>query len=115
MSIFGKITLDAMSDESSSASASSVERRLLLEDLAHYCTYANAAYGWKGLAFAGRFHLLGRNNRVLARLTGADRRDIVQANWHSKANRPVRSLFVLCSTLLTNPVPFFFLLDATCL
>jgi len=59
----------------------------LLEELAHYCTFANAAYGWKGFAFCGRLHF-GGNNRVLVRSTGIDKRDIVTANWHSKANRP---------------------------
>ncbi len=59
----------------------------LLEELAHYCTFANAAYGWKGFAFCGRLHL-GGDYRVLARSTGIDRRDIVTAKWHSKANRP---------------------------
>mmetsp|Transcript_2618 Transcript_2618/g.4786 ORF Transcript_2618/g.4786 Transcript_2618/m.4786 type:complete len:418 (+) Transcript_2618:1-1254(+) len=59
----------------------------LLEELAHYCTFANAAYGWKGFAFNGIWRL-GDNNRILARSTGINRRDIVTANWHSKANRP---------------------------
>ena len=62
----------------------------LLEELAHYCAFANAAYGWKGFAFCGRF-ALGGNNRVLVRTTGIDRRDIISSNWHSKANRPVSS------------------------
>ena len=60
----------------------------LIEELDHYCTFANAAYGWKGFAFCGRLHLFGGNNRVLAKSTGIDRRDIVTANWHSTANRP---------------------------
>ncbi len=60
----------------------------LLEELAHYCSFASAAYGWKGFAFCGRLHPFGGNYRVLARSTGIDRQDIVTANWHSKANRP---------------------------
>jgi len=61
----------------------------LLDDLAHYFAFANAAYGWKGFAFCGRWRIFGgNNNRILARSTGIDRRDIVTANWHSKANRP---------------------------
>ncbi|KAL7530845.1 hypothetical protein ACHAXR_010145, partial [Thalassiosira sp. AJA248-18] len=59
----------------------------LFEELAHYCAFANAAYGWKGFAFCGRLHL-GGNNRVLVRSTGIERRDIVITKWHSKANRP---------------------------
>lgn len=61
----------------------------LLEELAHYCAFASAAYGWKGFAFCGRLHPFGGNYRVVARGTGIDKRDIVAANWHSKANRPV--------------------------
>lgn len=60
-----------------------------LEELAHYCIFANAAYGWKGFAFCGRWRVLGGSDRVLVRSTGIDRRDIVATNWHSKANRPV--------------------------
>mmetsp|Transcript_8296 Transcript_8296/g.17707 ORF Transcript_8296/g.17707 Transcript_8296/m.17707 type:complete len:462 (-) Transcript_8296:39-1424(-) len=60
----------------------------ILADLAHYCTFANAAYGWKGFAFCGRWHFLGGNSRILMRSTGIDRRDIVATNWHSKVNRP---------------------------
>lgn len=59
----------------------------LLDELAYYCAFANAAYGWKGFAFCGRLHL-GGDYRVLARSTGIDRRDIITANWSSKANRP---------------------------
>ena len=66
----------------------------LLEELAHYCTFANAAYGWKGRAFCGRWHIIGGNNRVLVRSTGIDKRDIVTTNWHSKANRPVSTYLV---------------------
>ena len=61
----------------------------LVEELAHYCAFANAAYGWKGSAFCGRWHLFGGNNRVLVRATGIDKRDIVVTNWSSKVTRPV--------------------------
>lgn len=60
----------------------------LVEELAHYCAFANAAYGWKGSAFCGRWHLFGGNNRVLVRATGIDKRDIVVTNWSSKVTRP---------------------------
>lgn len=60
-----------------------------IDELAHYCSFASAAYGWKGFAFCGKLHHpFGGNYRVLARSTGIDRRDIVTANWHSKANLP---------------------------
>lgn len=59
-----------------------------VEELAHYCLFANAAYGWKGSAFCGRWHLFGGNNRVLVRSTGIDKRDIVVTNWSSKVTRP---------------------------
>ena len=61
----------------------------LLEELAHYCSFANAAYGWKGFVFCGRWHPFGGNNRMLLRTTGINKRDLVTANWHSKASRPV--------------------------
>jgi hypothetical protein len=58
-----------------------------IDELARYCPFASAAYGWKGLAFCGRlWHPFGGNYRVLARSTGINRRDIVTANWHSRAN-----------------------------
>ena len=60
-----------------------------IDELAHYCSFASAAYGWKGFAFCGKLkHPFGGNYRVLARSTGIDRGDIVTANWHSKANLP---------------------------
>ena len=66
----------------------------LLEELAHYCSFANAAYGWKGFVFCGRWHPFGGNNRMLLRTTGINKRDLVTANWHSKASRPVSALSV---------------------
>ena len=77
--------------------------RELVDDLAHYCAFANAAYGWKGFAFCGRWHPFGGNNRMLIRSTGIDKRDIVTANWHSRANRPVSASFgALCLLLFMN-------------
>ena len=60
-----------------------------VEELAHYCLFANAAYGWKGSAFCGHWNLFGGNNRVLVRSTGIEKRDIVVTNWSSKVTRPV--------------------------
>lgn len=59
----------------------------LLDELAHYSHFASVAYGWKGGLFCGGLQF-GRNNRVLSRRTGVKMEDIVQANWHSRANRP---------------------------
>lgn len=59
----------------------------LLDELAHYSHFASVAYGWKGGLFCGGLQF-GQNNRVLSRRTGVKKEDIVQANWHSKANRP---------------------------
>ena len=60
-----------------------------LNNLAYYAKFAHAAYGWKGLAaFCGRLHL-GGDSRALVKRCGITRRDIIMANWHSKANRPV--------------------------
>jgi hypothetical protein len=40
----------------------------ILEELAHYCVFANVAYGWiPGVAFCGRFHF--GNERTLIRTT----------------------------------------------
>lgn len=76
-----------------------------LHDLAYYAKFAHAAYGWKGLAaFCGRLHL-GGDSRALMKRCGIDRRDILMANWHSRANRPV-SIYMLLHPLkccLTNP------------
>jgi len=69
-----------------------------LHDLAYYAKFAHAAYGWKGLAaFCGRLHL-GGDSRALMKRCGIDRRDILMANWHSRANRPV-SIYVLIHPL----------------
>ena len=84
--------------------------RQLLEELAHYCSFANAAYGWKGLPFCGRLHL-GGDNHVLIRSTGIRRRDIVATNWHAKANRPVRSTWsLICRRTLYHLNTLYFLM-----
>ena len=60
----------------------------ILDELAHYSHFASVAYGWKGGLFCGGLQF-GQNNRVLlSRRTGVKKEDIVQANWHSKTNRP---------------------------
>ena len=93
-------TYDAKQDNNSNDVT--VDRELV-DDLAHYCAFANAAYGWKGFAFCGRWHPFGGNNRMLIRSTGIDKRDIVTANWHSRANRPVSASFgALCLLLFMN-------------
>ncbi len=79
--------LETSEQRTSGGSNTNITDKQLLDELAYYCTFANAAYGWKGFAFCGRLHL-GGDYRVLARSTGIDRRDIVTANWRSKANRP---------------------------
>lgn len=44
-----------------------------IDELAHYCSFASAAYGWKGFAFCGKLkHPFGGNYRVLARSTGTE-------------------------------------------
>jgi hypothetical protein len=69
-----------------------------LNDLAYYAKFAHAAYGWKGLAaFCGRLHL-GGDSRALVKRCGIHRRDILMANWHSRANRPVS--IILCTSSL---------------
>jgi len=61
--------------------------RSVLEELAHYSIFANAAYGWRGqFAFFGRLHFGDIN--ALVKRTGIDRSDVIAANWHSKVNRP---------------------------
>ncbi len=60
----------------------------MLEELAHYSIFANAAYGWRGqFAFFGRLHFGDIN--ALVKRTGIDKGDVITANWHSKVNRPV--------------------------
>ena len=66
-----------------------------LDELYHYSKFAHAAYGWKGLAaFCGRLHL-GGDSRALVKRCGIRRSDILMANWHSRANRPVSGFMVL--------------------
>ena len=79
-------------DKSSSSSKKNetmIVDKQLIQELAHYCKFANAAYGWKGFAFCGiGWHPFGGNNRMLIRSTGITKHDIITTNWHSKANRP---------------------------
>ncbi|KAL7452052.1 hypothetical protein ACHAWC_003790 [Mediolabrus comicus] len=59
----------------------------ILDELAHYCVFANVAYGWiPGVAFCGRFHF--GNERALIRRTNIHQRDILMTHWHSRGNRP---------------------------
>jgi hypothetical protein len=59
----------------------------ILDELAHYCVFANVAYGWiPGVAFCGRFHF--GNERALIRRTNIHQRDILMTHWHSRRNRP---------------------------
>lgn len=61
--------------------------RELLSDLAHYSSFAHAAYGWKfGLLLSGKFHL--GDSRMLMRKTGVKRHDIIVTNWRSKTHLP---------------------------
>ncbi|KAL7471940.1 hypothetical protein ACHAXS_012247 [Conticribra weissflogii] len=61
--------------------------KYMLEELAHYSIFANAAYGWRGqFAFFGRLHFGDIN--ALVKRTGIDKSDVITANWHSKVNRP---------------------------
>ena len=60
----------------------------VLDELAHYATFANAAYGWKGAILDGRLPFFG-SKQVIAQSTGIDRDDIVAAKYTSNAYRPV--------------------------
>ena len=77
------------SSPSSKTNETMIVDKQLIQELAHYCKFANAAYGWKGFAFCGiGWHPFGGNNRMLIRSTGITKHDIITTNWHSKANRP---------------------------
>lgn len=60
----------------------------VLDELAHYATFANAAYGWKGAILDGRLPSFG-SRQVIAQSTGIDRDDIVAAKYTAEAYRPV--------------------------
>lgn len=60
----------------------------LLQELAHYAVYANAAYGWKmDLALRRKFSR-GGSIASLIRKTGIQYEDVVVAKWESRVNRP---------------------------
>jgi hypothetical protein len=69
--------------------ASNDESVDLLQDLAHFSVYAQAAYGWPmDLALRQRLHW-GGHRQALVRLTGIDQKDIVKAEWNARApHRP---------------------------
>lgn len=59
----------------------------LLNDLAHYSVFANAAYGWKmRLLLSGKLHT--GNKKVLIERTGVEEENIVEANWKAKTHLP---------------------------
>lgn len=75
----------------------------LLDNLAHYAVYANAAYGTvMDLAFGGEFHLRGNLQNLLLR-TKIPKGDFIAANW-KPSNHPayfivrdrIRKKLVLC-------------------
>lgn len=83
------VILESSSSASSKKNETIIVDKQLIQELAHYCKFANAAYGWKGFAFCGiGWHPFGGNNRMLIRSTGITKHDIITTNWHSKANRP---------------------------
>jgi len=59
----------------------------ILEQLARYAVFANAAYGWKmDLAFRGK---INRSDlQTLLTRTGIEPEDVVVAEWESKTHRP---------------------------
>lgn len=60
---------------------------ILIEELAHYSLFANAAYGWTmEAAFGRRLHM--GNLQTLLKKTGIEADDVVQAAWESKTHRP---------------------------
>jgi hypothetical protein len=67
----------------------------LLEQLAEYSVFANAAYGWTmEVAFRGRLHM--GNLQALLKKTGIEVSDVVAAEWESKTHRP--SYFIVRDT-----------------
>mmetsp|Transcript_23876 Transcript_23876/g.36106 ORF Transcript_23876/g.36106 Transcript_23876/m.36106 type:complete len:402 (+) Transcript_23876:553-1758(+) len=59
----------------------------LLQRLAYYSVFANAAYGWK-MEAASNGKLDRGNLRTLVRKTGIKEEDVVAAKWASKTHRP---------------------------
>lgn len=67
----------------------------LLDELCHYAPFACAAYGWElDLVTAGRFHR--GDLHALTRITKVQQDDIVQVEWESRPNRPVRGALLVC-------------------
>ena len=71
----------------------------LLENLAHYSKFANAAYGWKmDLAFKGKLHL--GDNQAMLKQTGVREEDVVVAHWRARTHQPVSSASLqLCTQM----------------
>lgn len=65
----------------------------LLQKLAHYSAYANAAYGWRfDLALKGRVQ---KNDlATLLKSTGIAEEDVIKAEWKSDAMRPA---YLVCA------------------
>ncbi|GKY92523.1 hypothetical protein MPSEU_000222600 [Mayamaea pseudoterrestris] len=90
--------------EKDDKSASSTIEPELLQDLAYYAIFANAAYGWKlDLAWNRRLSLGGDIATILAH-TNLSHDDIIAQEWTSKTHRPgyflardhVKKSIVLC-------------------
>jgi hypothetical protein len=78
----------SLSQEANKASITMQTEPELLNNLAHYAVYANAAYGWK-MDFATRLRIhTGGNLQALLRQTGIGTDDVILAEWESKAHRP---------------------------
>ena len=59
----------------------------LIQELAYYSLFANAAYGWTmEAAFGGRLHM--GNLQTLLKKTCIEADDVVKAAWESKTHRP---------------------------
>lgn len=84
-----------------------VDDAQLIDDLAHYAVFANAAYGWKmELAFGrGLWNPLQRGDlHTVLRSTQIAEEDVIACKWQSRAHRPAyfvvrdcrRKAIVLC-------------------
>lgn len=75
----------------------------LLDRLAHYALFANAAYGWTmDLALRGKLHM--GDLQALLKKTGIGPDDVVAAHWTAKTHRPVRLVSCIHSIILTTDV-----------
>ena len=60
----------------------------LIDDLAHYSIFANAAYGWKlRLLLSGKFHY-GNLRLLTDRISSINTTHIVDMKWKAKTHRP---------------------------